>query len=85
MPAGRPTPGKPPAASWRARELASRDEMLERLRLVLDDPGHPAWLGALRFVAEQGYGKPRQQLEVTSEEEKPVTQVLVIGRQRIEF
>ena len=83
---GAPNAGRPPDA-WKAacRELASRDEMLERLRQVLDDPEHPAWLSALRFVAEQGYGKARQQLEVTSEAEKPVKQVLVIAGQRIEF
>ncbi len=59
--------------------------MLERLRQVLDDPAHPAWLSALRFVAEQGYGKARQQVEVTAETEKPRKQVIVIGGQRIEL
>lgn len=53
-------PGRPPDA-WKlmCQELASNDVMLEKAREVLKDKEHPAWLGAWRFVAEQGYGKPK--------------------------
>ncbi len=73
MPDGRVAPGRGPAKgsggrppdAWVAamRELASRDEHLEKVRQVLADTDHPAWLGAYRFAAEHGYGKPKEQVE----------------------
>jgi hypothetical protein len=27
---------------------------------VVDDPKHPAWLGAVKWATEHGYGKPEQ-------------------------
>lgn len=39
--------------------------MLARAKVVLANEDHPAWLGAWKFVAEQGYGKaPQPQLIV---------------------
>jgi hypothetical protein len=40
--------------------------MLNKAREVLRDKDHPAWLGAWRFVAEQGYGKPEQLVGVAA-------------------
>jgi hypothetical protein len=56
--------GRPPEA-WKAacRELASRPAMLTKAREVLAQPDHPAWLGAWKFLAEQGYGKAAQPLQ----------------------
>lgn len=56
--------GRPPDA-WKAlcRELASSDAMMERAKAVLNVPNHPAWLGAWKFLTEQGYGKPAQPVE----------------------
>ena len=58
--------------------------MIAAAERVLANPEHPAWLGAWRFLAEQGYGRAVQAVDVTSGGEA-VKQVVVIGGQRIEF
>lgn len=60
--------GGRPKDEWKrlCQELASKPEQLEVAREVLADKGHPAWLGAWRFVAEQGYGKPETAVDITS-------------------
>jgi hypothetical protein len=62
-----------------------RDAILAKLEAVLSDPSHPAWLGALKFVTEQGYGKAPQAIEPLVEPEPPVKNVLYVLGQRIEF
>lgn len=56
--------GRPPDA-WKAlcRELASSEDVIEKAKLVLAVPNHPAWLGAWKFLTEQGYGKPTQPID----------------------
>jgi hypothetical protein len=78
--------GRPPDA-WReaCRELASRDEMLDRARQILENPDHAGWLSVWKFLAEQGYGKSPQAAEVAAEAEPEVRQVIVINGQRIEI
>ncbi len=65
---GSPNAGRPPDA-WKAlcRELASRDAVLEAARRVLENPEHPAWLGAWKWLGEQGYGKATQQIEMSGD------------------
>lgn len=65
---GAPNAGRPPD-QWKeeCRKLVSRNEMLDRARAVLDNPEHPAWLGALKFLTEQGYGRAAQTLDLTSD------------------
>lgn len=77
--------GRPPDA-WKAlcRDLASRPQMITAAEKVLANPKHPAWLGAWKFLAEQGYGRAPQNVDVTSGGE-PVRQVLVIAGQRVEL
>jgi len=59
-----PGSGRPPDEFRAAmRELASRDEALAKVREVLNTPDHPHWLGAYRFAAEHGYGKPAQTIQ----------------------
>src|SRR5688572_27783207 len=43
--------GRPPN-EWKqlCQSLASREEMIEHAQRVLNNPDHPAWLGAWRFV-----------------------------------
>lgn len=52
--------------------------MLAKAREVLEDKNHPAWLGAWRFLAEQGYGKPAQSVDVTSGGQ-PIQRVELFG------
>jgi len=78
--------GRPPDA-WRAlcRTLASRTEMVQTAEEVLKDKNHPAWLGAWKFLAEQGYGKAAQSLDLTTDGKPLVPQVIIIGGQRVVF
>ena len=57
--------GRKPDA-WRETmaRLVNRESTLRALKRVIKNPRHPAWLGALRFAAEQAYGKPTQPLAV---------------------
>jgi hypothetical protein len=34
--------------------------------VILKNPDHPAYLGALKWATEHGYGKPEQSLDLTS-------------------
>lgn len=79
-------PGRPPDA-WKelCRDLASRPAMIKSAEKVLKNPKHPAWLGAWKFLAEQGYGRAVAQVDVTSGGKAIEKQVVVIGGQRIEF
>lgn len=54
-----PGAGRPPAA-WKeaCKALASKQEVFDKAAQILDNPEHPAFLGAWKFLAEQGYGKP---------------------------
>lgn len=55
-------PGRTPEV-WKAlcRELSTSKEVLEQARKVIKDKEHPAWLGAWRFLVEQGFGKPESE------------------------
>jgi hypothetical protein len=53
--------------------------MLERAVAILEDVDHPSCLGAAKFLAEQGYGKPSTQLDVTSGGKPLQKQVIVVG------
>jgi hypothetical protein len=45
------------------RELASSAERMEHARKILDNPDHPHFLNAWKFVTEQGYGKAKETVE----------------------
>lgn len=66
--------GRPPDA-WKAacRELSSREDVLAKAREVLADPTHDAWLGAWKFLAEQGYGKAAQRVEIAGDAAQPLS------------
>ncbi len=57
--------GRPPDA-WKeaCRNALSRADFLTIAERVLKDPKHPAWLGAAKFLAEHGHGKPAQPVDV---------------------
>ena len=46
--------------------MVSRQEVREVAEKVLESPDHPAWLGACRWMAESGYGKPDQTINLVS-------------------
>ena len=69
-----PNMGRTPDA-WKAemRDLADRAAKAARAQQILETPDHPAWLGAWRFVAEHGYGKPTQRIEHAGDADQPLT------------
>lgn len=54
---------KPDEFKALCRELASREETVAAAERILRDPDHPAYLGALKWATENGYGKPHQTIE----------------------
>lgn len=58
-----------PRNAWReaCAGLVSSDEVFELLRGVIVNPEHPAWLGAFKFAAEQGYGRAKESVEHSGE------------------
>jgi hypothetical protein len=47
--------------------LASKEETVRALEQLLMAPDHPAFLGALKYATEHGYGKPAQAVEHSGE------------------
>lgn len=45
------------------QSLASKEETVRALEQLLMAPDHPAFLGALKYATEHGYGKPAQEVE----------------------
>lgn len=66
--------GRPPDA-WKAemRALADSAARAARAKKILETPDHPAWLGAWKFVAEQGYGKADQRIQHAGDADAPLT------------
>lgn len=60
-------PGRPPDEFKKlCQQLASRDETIDAVTAILADPAHPAYLGALKWATEQGYGKAQESVNVTA-------------------
>lgn len=51
---------KPDEFKARMRELATLAAKREYAEKIIRDIDHPLWLGAAKWAAEQGYGKPEQ-------------------------
>lgn len=70
--------GGRPRNEWKAlcAGLASSKERLDIAKKILDNPEHPAWLGAWKFVAEQAYGKSAQTTVLQGDEQKPLRIVI---------
>lgn len=61
--------GRPPDEFKRLMaSLASREQTIRALAHILENPSHPHFLGALKFVAERGYGLPLQTIDVDSQQ-----------------
>lgn len=67
-----------PRDEWKSlcAGLASSAERLDTAKKVLDNPEHPAWLGAWKFVAEQAYGRPDQNTTLSGDQAKPLRIVI---------
>ena len=63
----KPGPGVAPEVYRRKMQLlASRHETIRQLEAVLEQPNHPAFMRAVEFAADRGYGKAPSSVDVTS-------------------
>ena len=60
------------------RKLADKGAKAARAKKVLDDPDHKEWLGAWKFVTEQGHGKAKESVEHSGDPNNPVKQVIEV-------
>ena len=61
-----PGSGRPPDEfKAMCRDAVSRAERFAVAEKVIENPEHPAWLGAYKFLTEQGYGKATQPIDLS--------------------
>lgn len=64
---GAPNAGRPPDAfKEMCRGLASSGDVEKAVRRVVKNPKHPAFIGALKWASEHGYGRPEQGVDLKS-------------------
>lgn len=54
---------KPDAFRELCRQLASGETTIQQVEAILQDRNHPAFLGAVKWATEHGYGKPTEHVE----------------------
>jgi hypothetical protein len=75
----------PDAFKLMCRDLVSRDETLAAVDQILRDKNHPAFLGALNWATNHGYGKAKEHHEISGPDGAPLEQVWLFGTQEIRF
>ncbi len=78
-----PGPGRPPD-EFKALCQALACSALEAANRALADENHPAYLGALKWATEHGYGKPKESVELTGANGGPI-QLWTIGETKVSF
>jgi hypothetical protein len=68
-----PGSGRPPDEFKKlCQSLASRKETIDAVEAILKDSKHPAYLGALKWATENGYGRPKESVELTGSNGGPL-------------
>ena len=62
---------KPNAFKEMCRLLASSDLVWSSVQLILLNPNHPSFVGALKWASENGYGKPAQKIDLKGDIRSP--------------
>ena len=76
--------GRPPDAfKATRRELVTRNETLAAVRKILRDPDHPAFVGALKWATEHGYGRPLQRVEADGKVNLTIRLVRELGERPV--
>lgn len=61
-------PGRPPDEFKElCRQLASGEITIANVQKILNNPRHAQFLPALRWATENGYGKPKESLELSAD------------------
>lgn len=77
---------KPDAWKSRLREIVSSDVVLDELEQVLADSRHPAYVGAIKYATEHGFGKATETVEISGKDGQPVqVQVWRFGKREVAF
>jgi hypothetical protein len=69
----------------RARRFLGPRERQRGPSIALRDANHPAFLGAVNWATNHGYGKAKESLEVSGPEGEPVRHVWMIGGRELVF
>lgn len=64
---------KPDAWRLELQAMVSSDAVLDKLETVLKDPNHPAYVGALKYASDHGFGRAKESVEVTGKNGAPLT------------
>lgn len=69
------------------RSLASSKEVEQAAQDILKNKDHPAFIGALKWATENGYGKPKESVELTGKDGGPieVAQTWKFGNRTVAF
>src|SRR5512146_213384 len=76
-----PGAGRPPDEfrKW-CREVLGGKPTVAAVQTIADNPDHPAFLGAMKWLASYGYGQPTEHHEITGKDGQPVQFVIVGGK-----
>jgi hypothetical protein len=75
-------PGRlPDIFKMRMANLAARNKTAKNVEKILDDPAHPAFMKALEFAADRGFGKAAQAIDLTTGGEK-INALLVVPEEQ---
>jgi len=66
------------------REVLHGPPTVEAVQIVAEQPSHPAFLGALKWLASYGYGQPTEHHEITGKDGAAL-QVMMVGGKRVQF
>lgn len=77
--------GRPPDQfrKW-CREVLGGKPTVAAVQKIADNPDHPAFLGAMKWLSSYGYGQPTEHHEVTGKDGSPI-QFVVVGGKKVGF
>lgn len=76
---------KPDEFKQLCRALASGDMTVEQVGAILTNRDHPQFMAALKWATENGYGKPKESVELTGKDGGPIQQVWRFGDREVVF
>lgn len=66
------------------QRIVSSDQVLVALETILINPANPAYVGAIKYASDHGYGKPTESIELTGKDGGPV-QLWSFGKRKVAF
>jgi hypothetical protein len=73
--------GRPPDEFKRlCASLASGDATVEQVKTILENATHPAFVSALKWATEHGYGKAKDSLEISGKDGGPIAMTVTFRK-----